>query len=81
MAVAGHPLENLCWANREAIYYAKKNKPGLHTWQYQKAVYQELKSAFDSVGGAKANPAVVADALKARLIFLGTELERGAIFW
>lgn len=38
---------------------------------FDSLLYKELKSAFDSVGGAKANPAVVADALKAKLIFLG----------
>jgi hypothetical protein len=79
--LARDPLDNLCWSNREAIYYAKKGKPGLHSWQYQKAVYVELKKAFDKAGGAKSKPADIADALKKSLQSMGRKLENGDVFW
>ena len=78
---AEDPLDNLCWANRKTSYYAKKWKPGIHSWQYQKAVYNELKKAFERAGGVRANASEVAVVLKSKLQELGKRLEDGDIFW
>jgi len=84
MAVAGHPLDNLCWAIRDGNYYEKTLKlgagRGLHSHAYQKEVFKRINNVVKNApSGATGDD--IAKLLKEELDAMAKKLEDGKAFW